>query len=166
MNFKRPSLFSVLIVSGVAFLILALILGIVKYSSSSKENNEQTMNKIDSISGEENIVLDSEGNRINSATNVLSQKEVDSFIFDSFDIITKSGITTLTFEIYNPDENDKRLGEYELKILDELGNTVGRIVDNADVLEGLQRKEVSLELKGDISNLSDIQISKIVYEEI
>lgn len=166
MKFKRPSLFSVLIFL-CAILVVAIIIFIIVNSTSQKINeNESEMSRIDSIEGDQNIVLDSDGNKVNSSKETLSQKNVDGFIFDSFEISFKSGVSTITFEIYNPENDDKNLGEYELKVLDEYDNVVGRVVDNAGIIEGLQRKEISLQLKGDISNLANIQINKIVYEEI
>lgn len=166
MKFKRPSLFSVLICLGVVLVVLIIIFVIMSSTSKKINGDESEMSKIDSIEGDQNVVLDSDGNKVNSSKETLSQKNVDGFIFDSFEICFKSGVSTITFEIYNPENEDKNLGEYELKVLDEYDNIVGRVVDNAGIIEGLQRKEVSLQLKGDISNLENIQINKIVYEEI
>lgn len=166
MKFKRPSLFSVLICLGVVLVVLIIIFVIMSSTSKKINGDESEMSRIDSIEGDQNVVLDSDGNKVNSSKETLSQKTVDGFIFDSFEISFKSGVSTITFEIYNPESEDKNLGEYELKVLDEYDNIVGRVVDNAGIIEGLQRKEVSLQLKGDISNLENIQINKIVYEEI
>ena len=166
MKCKRPSLFSVLVCLGVVLVGLVIIFVVMSSTSKKLNEDESEMSRIDSIEGDQNVVLDSDGNKVNSSKDTLSQKTVDGFIFDSFEISFKSGVSTITFEIYNPENEDKNLGEYELKVLDEYDNIVGRVVDNAGIIEGLQRKEVSLQLKGDISNLENIQINKIVYEEI
>ena len=166
MELKRPSMFTILITLGVVLVLFAIVMIIVTTVSKDSGSTSLSMDKIASISGEENVVIDSDGNRINSSKGILSQKSVDGFIFDSLDVSTNDGISTLTFEIYNPNSEDKKLGEYELKILDQYSNIIGRITDNAETIEGLSRKQVSLQIKGDIANLTDIQISKIVYKQI
>lgn len=166
MELKRPSMFTIFITLGIVFIVLAIVAIVITTVSNDSGSESIDMEKIASISGEENVVIDSDGNRINSSKGILSQKNVDGFIFDSFDVSTNEGISTLTFEIYNPEEEDRELGEYELKVLDAYSNVIGRITDNAETIEGLSRKPVSLQLKGDISNLTDLQISKIVYKKI
>lgn len=166
MEFKRPSMFSIIITIGIVLSVISVVLIIVTTVSKDSGSKSIDIEKINSISGDENVVIDSDGSRINSSNSILSQKNVDGFIFDSFDVSTNNGISTLTFEIYNPEDKDRELGEYELKVLDEYSNVIGRITDNAETIEGLSRKTISLQIKGDIANLTDIQINKIVYEKI
>lgn len=166
MELKRPSMFTIYIGIGIIILVIIIVSIFVGVSKKTVENVDSDMNNIDSIAGEENVLIDEEGNKINTSNNTLSKKEVDGFIFDSFDISTSNGISTITFEIYNPSNEDKKLGEYQLEILDNTNSVIGRITDNVDIVESLSRKEVSLQLKGDIANLNDIRISKIVYKQI
>lgn len=167
MEKRRPSIISLYV--GIAIIAVIIVLVVIISINSLKGRNEQTtskLEKIDSIAGEENIIVDEEGNKSNSSSTLLASREVDGFVFDSFEIKTVSGVSTIYFEIYNPDEEDKKLGEYELKVLDSAGNSIGRVTDNAGIIEGKSRKEVALDLKGDIANLTDIKIKKIVYEKM
>lgn len=166
MEKRRPSIITVYIGIVIVVLIIAIILIVSGLKKGKKSDETSKMDRIKSIAGEENIVVDSEGNKLNSSSNMLSSREVDGFVFDNFDISTSSGISTISFEIYNPNEEDMKLGEYELKVLDGAGNTIGRITDNAGTIDGLSRKEVSLNIKGDIANLTDIEIKKIIYENM
>ncbi len=164
---KRPSVFTMYIIIGVIIILIAVITILFIGHGGEKRTEELSgIDKVKSISGEENVEVDADGNKINSSSQILSRREVDGFIFDSFNVSTNSGISTITFEIYNPDSEDKELGEYEIKIVDSNGNMIGRLTDNAGVIEGLSRKEVSLQVKGDIANLTDLQIRKIVYENM
>ena len=166
LDFKRPSTITILLGVGIVALIVVIVILCINIFSSKNVSKEVEMNKIESIAGDENVLLDEEGNKINSSNSTLGAKEVDGFIFDSFEISTNSGITTVSFEIYNPDDEDRFLGEYELKVLGEDGSIVGRITDNAGTIEGLVRKDVTLQLKGDISNLSEVRVNKIVYQQM
>lgn len=167
MNLKRPSMFTMFITIGIILVVTVIIIVIINLSGNKSGNYvSDNMEKIDSIEGENNILVDSDGNKSNISNKLLSKRDVDGFIFDSFDISTNKGVSTISFEIYNSKDEERNLGEYELKVLDEYQNVIGRIVDNAGVMQALSRIEVSLSLKGDIANLSDIQVTKVIYEEI
>ncbi len=166
MKLKRPSIFSIVIIAAIVVTIIALVIMIVSTITSGKGIIDEDIDKVDSISGNKNISVDEDGNKINISNDMLRKRESDGFVFDSFDITTKNGVSTIGFEIYNPSEEDRELGKYELKIIDEYGNVIGRVVDDAGVVSGLSRREVSLNVKGDIANLADIQISKIISKEV
>lgn len=167
MEKRRPSIFSLYFLIGIIVVVVILITVIVTNSiKNEKKEDISKLDKIDSISGEENIVVDEEGNKSNSSSILLSAREVDGFVFDNFEIVTTSGVSTISFEIYNPSEEDKELGEYELKILDASNNSIGRLTDSTGIIEGKSRREVSLDIKGDIANLTDIKIKKIIYENM
>lgn len=166
MNLKRPSMFSMFVILGIVAVVIIIVILALNISRVNIISSEDDIEKIDSIEGNRNIAIDTDGEKSNISNEMLNKREVDGFIFDTFDITTKGGVSTISFEIYNPSNDDRELGEYELKVIDEYNNVIGRVVDNVGTLTGLSRREVSLNLKGDIANLTDIQISKIVHKEI
>ncbi len=166
-EFKRPSMFTIYIIIAIILVTISIVSIFINVSVSKKRNKDTVdLDNIDSIAGEENVLTDGTGNKINSSNKTVFRKEVDGFVFDSFNISSSEGVSTVTFEIYNPSSEEKTLGEYELKVMDENSDVIGRITDNAGTMEPLARREVSLQIKGDISNLTDIQVNKIVYKPI
>ena len=166
-EFKRPSMFTIYIIVAIILVTISIVSIFINVSVNKKREKATTdLENVDSIAGEENVVTDGSGNKINSSNKTVFKKDVDGFVFDSFDIKSADAISTVTFEIYNPSNEEKTLGEYELKVLNENSDIIGRITDNAGTFEPLARREVSLQIKGDISNLTDIQINKIVYKPI
>ena len=124
MKLKRPSIFSIVIIAAILVIIIALVIMIVSTITSGKGTIDEDIDKVDSISGNKNISVDEDGNKINISNDMLRKRESDGFVFDSFDITTKNGVSTIGFEIYNPSEEDRELGKYELKIIDEYGNVI------------------------------------------
>ena len=166
-EFKRPSMFTIYIIIAIILVVISIVSIFINVSVNNERKAKGIdLENVDSIAGEENVLTDGTGVKVNSSNKTVLRKEVDGFVFDSFDISSAEGISTVTFEIYNPASEEKTLGEYELKVLNENSDIIGRITDNAGTFDPLTRREVSLQIKGDISNLTDIQINKIVYKPI
>ncbi len=171
MEKKRPSLISIIAILVIAILIVLIIVFTIKALTNGNQQNQSkntiTKDKVlNSIEGEQNCVVENDGRKINSSVELQTNKRVDDFIIESFEVSSLNNFTTITFDIYNTKNEDLEFGKYVLKIFDDSMNIVDTINDEVGIIEGLTRKTVSLKLEGDVANLFDIQVEKVISVKI
>ena len=168
---KRPSLISMIIIAVMAIAVVGIVILIVKAAIGGNntivraQGNNSSIS-ISSIEGDTNCTIERDGRRVNNSSELHKDKNVDNFVFESFEVSSINNITTITFEIYNTSDKEEKLGKYELKVLDDTYSIVGTINDEIDSINANSRKKVSIKVNGDIANLFDIQVNKTVVVNV
>ena len=168
---KRPSLISMIIIAVMAIAVVGIVILIVQAAIGGNNTIVQAQGNnssisISSIEGDTNCTIERDGRRINNSSELNKDKNVDNFVFESFEVSSINNITTITFEIYNTSDKEEKLGKYELKVLDDTYSIVGTINDEIDSINANSRKKVSIKVNGDIANLFDIQVNKTVVVNV
>ena len=168
---KRPSLISMIIIAVMAIAVVGIVILIVQAAIGGNNTIVQAQGNnssisISSIEGDTNCTIERDGRRVNNSSELHKDKNVDNFVFESFEVSSINNITTITFEIYNTSDKEEKLGKYELKVLDDTYSIVGTINDEIDSINANSRKKVSIKVNGDIANLFDIQVNKTVVVNV